>query len=132
MTGGISSPPPIHPLSAWMDVMMVDLTSFPKGSLNAENAPANPAISMVSIAFSFVTSFKTEPSLKCVIPTGTIATEMIQARDEEAIRRTSAGYPLKRLGRPEEVAAVILFLASDAAAYVNGETFDINGGYFMD
>ena len=55
MTGGISSPPPIHPLSAWMDVMMVDLTSFPKGSLNAENAPANPAISMVSILIISVT-----------------------------------------------------------------------------
>ena len=39
--------------------------------------------------------------------------------------------PLRRRGLPEEVAAGILFLASDEASYVNGHCLDINGGYFM-
>ena len=40
--------------------------------------------------------------------------------------------PLGRVGKPEEVAKVIAFLASDAASYLVGETIEINGGMFMD
>jgi len=40
--------------------------------------------------------------------------------------------PMRRLGTPEEVAEVILFLASDRASYITGEITDVNGGLFMD
>jgi 3-oxoacyl-[acyl-carrier protein] reductase len=40
--------------------------------------------------------------------------------------------PLGRVGKPEEVAKVIAFLASDAASYLAGETIEVNGGMFMD
>ena len=43
-----------------------------------------------------------------------------------------AATPMKRFGTPEEVASVIAFLASDAAAFVTGETIHINGGIYMD
>jgi meso-butanediol dehydrogenase/(S,S)-butanediol dehydrogenase/diacetyl reductase len=39
--------------------------------------------------------------------------------------------PIKRLSRPEEQAAVIAFLASDEASYVNGVALDVNGGLYM-
>jgi len=42
------------------------------------------------------------------------------------------GIPLGRVGRAEEVAKVIAFLASDASSYLAGETIEINGGMFMD
>jgi len=42
------------------------------------------------------------------------------------------GIPLKREGKPEEIAYVILFLASDFASYILGETIEVNGGMLMD
>jgi len=39
--------------------------------------------------------------------------------------------PLRRLGRPEEIASLVLFLASDEAGYITGATIDINGGFYM-
>lgn len=42
------------------------------------------------------------------------------------------GIPMGRVGRPEEVASVIAFLASDKASYLVGETIEINGGMYMD
>jgi 3-oxoacyl-[acyl-carrier protein] reductase len=50
----------------------------------------------------------------------------------EMIKGYVAGIPLGRVGTPEEVAAVICFLASGASSYLAGETIEINGGMFMD
>ena len=62
---------------------------------------------------------------------GFIDTDM--TRDlPEAQRAALLGHiPLGRLGRPEEIASAVAFLASDAAAYVTGETIHVNGGMYM-
>ena len=49
----------------------------------------------------------------------------------EMIKNFIAGIPMGRLGTPEETAKVIVFLASDAANYVCGETIEVNGGQLM-
>jgi 3-oxoacyl-[acyl-carrier protein] reductase len=56
-----------------------------------------------------------------------MTTELIRPRGAESIAQT----PLKRLGRPEEVASAIAFLCSDAASFVTGETLHVNGGLYM-
>jgi NAD(P)-dependent dehydrogenase (short-subunit alcohol dehydrogenase family) len=49
-----------------------------------------------------------------------------------SIRDRGAGIPLRRIGRPAEVAEVVKFLISPSASYLTGETVDVNGGIYMD
>jgi 3-oxoacyl-[acyl-carrier protein] reductase len=49
----------------------------------------------------------------------------------EMIRTFVAGIPMGRTGTSQECATVIAFLASDAAAYIAGETIEVNGGQLM-
>jgi 3-oxoacyl-[acyl-carrier protein] reductase len=83
---------------------------------------------------SFVKGLSTELAphhilVNCVAP-GWVDTDMCvpvltQAREA---RRVNAGIPLGRVGRPEEVALPILFLASEMASYITGEVLNVNGG----
>jgi len=61
-----------------------------------------------------------------------IETEMSAEWSDDKKRQLMSQIPLKRLGRPEEVAAAVLFLASDEASFITGEILDVNGGYLMD
>ena len=65
------------------------------------------------------------------IAPGFIETEMTGVLGEETRQAILATIPLGRLGRPDEVAALACFLASDAGAYITGQTFTIYGGMVM-
>lgn len=58
---------------------------------------------------------------------GFIKTDMLQGLDEKALIKT---IPARRLGQPEEVAELVGFLASPAAAYITGQVISINGGLY--
>jgi len=62
---------------------------------------------------------------------GFIDTDMTRELPDSQRDALLGSIPLGRLGRPEEIAAVVAFLASDAAAYVTGETIHVNGGMYM-
>ena len=65
------------------------------------------------------------------IAPGYIDTEMVQAVPEKVLEQIIASIPIGRLGRGEEIADVVSFLAGERAGYVTGATLTINGGQFM-
>ena len=62
---------------------------------------------------------------------GFIETDMTSFLDETAKKNVIETIPLKRLGRPEDVAELVLFLASEEASYITGQTISIDGGLLM-
>lgn len=66
----------------------------------------------------------------CISP-GTIWTDMLKAVPPEAQEQLKSGIPLGRFGDPKEVADLAVFLASDEASYITGQTINCDGGSFM-
>ncbi len=66
-----------------------------------------------------------------VVAPGMIDTDMTRALSEEHRALMQSMVPMERLGLPEEIAAAVGFLASDAASYITGETLHVNGGMYM-
>ena len=64
---------------------------------------------------------------------GLIETNMTASMvaDEAAIGPTIARTPMGRVGAPEEIAPVVMFLASDAAGFLTGQTIAVDGGYLI-
>ncbi len=69
-------------------------------------------------------------TVNCVAP-GFIETSMTEDLADSVKATMMASIPMQRLGQPEEVAAVVGFLASQQASYVTGETIHVNGGMYM-
>lgn len=61
-----------------------------------------------------------------------IETDMSAQWSSEKRRSVIESIPLKRMGKPDEVAHAVLFLVSDEAAFITGETINVNGGCLMD
>jgi 3-oxoacyl-[acyl-carrier protein] reductase len=70
-------------------------------------------------------------TVNCVAP-GFIETDMTRSLAEEQVKKLVENVPLGRLGRVDDVAQAVLFLASPQAAYVTGSTLHVNGGMYMD
>ena len=61
---------------------------------------------------------------------GVVMTEMAQTIPDDVRAQMLANIPLQRFGEPSEIANVILFLCSDLASYLTGQTLHVNGGWW--
>jgi 3-oxoacyl-[acyl-carrier protein] reductase len=84
---------------------------------------------IVALTKSFARALAPFARVNAIAP-GVVDTEMMRLPAEQ-VAGIVAQVPLGRLGRPEEIAAAIVFLASDASSYLTGATLDCNGGWVM-
>jgi 3-oxoacyl-[acyl-carrier protein] reductase len=61
-----------------------------------------------------------------------VMTKMMYYWDEEKKAAMAEKIPVKRLSTAQDMAYLMAFLASDESSFINGETININGGYYMD
>jgi 3-oxoacyl-(acyl-carrier-protein) reductase len=84
---------------------------------------------------SFTESLARELARKGVtvnaVAPGFIETDMVNAMPEAALNQVKAMTPMGRLGKPEEIADAVIFLASNHASYVTGQVLAVNGGMYM-
>lgn len=84
---------------------------------------------------SFTESLARELARKGVtvnaVAPGFIETDMVSGMPETALNQVKAMTPMGRLGKPEEIADAVVFLASPKASYVTGQVLGVNGGMYM-
>ena len=105
---------------------VVGLTGNP-GQTNYAAAKAG----MIGFAKSLAREVASRNITVNTVAPGFIESDMTRALNAKQIDALHARIPSARLGRPEDVAAAVVFLASEAARYVTGETLNVNGGLHM-
>lgn len=69
-------------------------------------------------------------TVNCIAP-GFIATPMTEVLNDQQKERIAGNIPMGKMGSPEDIAAAALYLASDEAGYITGQTLHVNGGLLM-
>jgi len=69
--------------------------------------------------------------VNCVAPGFTMTPSVVKTRPDEWQDKVLSSIPLRRAGEPEDIANMVLFLASDESKYITGQHFSVNGGMLM-
>ena len=100
-----------------------------KGSRHGADYAASKA-GMLGLMRSLALELAPKIRVNAVAP-GTIDTDIISSYTQEMREKRISEIPLRRLGKPEDVANVCLFLASDLSSYITGEVINVNGGLYI-
>ena len=100
------------------------------GNVGQANYTASKA-GIVAMSKSLAIEYaKKNINVNCISP-GFISTAMTDAIDEKFKDSIISKIPANRLGKPEDIANAVLFLASSGSDYINGETLHVNGGMYL-
>ena len=100
------------------------------GNIGQANYTASKA-GMIAMSKSFALEYaKKNITINCVSP-GFIQTAMTDKISDEIKKTLMARIPMNKLGNGEDISNSVVFLASDAASYITGETIHVNGGMYM-
>ncbi len=98
-----------------------------KGQVNYAASKAG----LIGMTKSIAKELASRNILANVVAPGFIETDMTAAMTPDAKSSLSAGIPLERLGTPEDIASMVVVLASDLTSYVTGQVFVVDGGLVM-
>lgn len=113
---------------------IIHVASISGRTVHAASSPAYGAAKAGVIQLTRFLAFQLGPeniTANAIAPITTLTPRVAALRSEADIEKIAAQVPLRRLAVPEDHANAMLFLASDAAAYINGVVLDTNGGRVM-
>jgi len=113
---------------------IINVSSISGRTVHAASSPAYGAAKAGVTQLTRFLAFQLGPdniTANAIAPITTLTARVAALRTEADIERIASQVPLRRLAVPEDHAQAMLFLASDAAAYINGVVLDVNGGRVM-
>lgn len=113
---------------------IINVASISGRTIAGSTSPAYSAAKAGVIQLTRFLAVQLGPSgitANAIAPVTTLTPRVAALRTPEDVERIASQIPLRRLGKPEDSANAMLFLASDAASYLNGIALDVNGGRVM-
>ena len=111
-------------------IINISSISAETGNIGQSNYSASKG-GVISFTKTVAKEYARDGIIVNVIAPGFIETKMLETIPEKVMQKILDQIPLGRLGKPEEVAKLVRFLASEDANYITGQVININGGIFM-
>ena len=115
----------------WGRVIFISSLSGRSGGVSAGPAYVASKAALIGIARHLAKKVARDGVTVNVVAPGTTETDILRMYSSEEIAAQKEAILMGRLGKPEEIAETVAFLASDAAAFITGAVIDVNGGMYM-